>query len=99
MSKSRRVALFTVCLLLAFVQGWIVLKVYAVGVWLLYFGIVGAIPFLLLNGVHGDAEGLPGIFGGILYVVTNGAVYYLIVALILKLRKRRQERNRSSWAG
>jgi hypothetical protein len=53
----------------------------------------------LLNGVHGDAEGLPGIVGGILYVLTNGAVYYLIVTLILRLKKRRQQRSPSSRPG
>jgi hypothetical protein len=99
MSRSRRVALFTVCLLATLVQGWIVLRVYSVGAWLLYFGVVGAIPFLLLNGVHGDAEGLPGIVGGVLYVLTNGAVYYLIVTLILKLRRRRKARSRSNLLG
>jgi hypothetical protein len=70
----------------------VVLKFYALGVWLLYFGIVGAIPFLLLNGVHGDAGGRAGVVGGMLYVLTNGAVYYAIVTLLLRLRRRRRER-------
>ena len=83
---------FALCTLAAFVQGWVVLKFYALGVWLLYFGIVGAIPFLLLNGVHGDAGGLAGVVGGMLYVLTNGAVYYAIVTLLLRLRRRRRER-------
>jgi hypothetical protein len=74
------------------VQGWIVLKFYALGTWLIYLGIVGAIPFLILNGVHGDAEGLAGVVGGILYVLTNGAVYYAIVALFIGLRRRRRQR-------
>jgi len=96
MSKSPRVALFAVCLLAAFLQGWIILKVYAIWVvWLLYLGIAGAIPFLILNGPHGDAEGLPGIAGGILYVLTNGAVYYWIVSLVLRLRRRRQQHHPS----
>ena len=56
----------------------------------MYVGIVGAIPFLLLNGVHGDAEGLAGVVGGLLYVLTNGAVYYAIVTLVLRLGQRRQ---------
>jgi hypothetical protein len=99
MSRFRPVALFTICLSAAFAQGWIVLTFHSAGVWLLYFGVVGAIPFLLLNGVHGDAEGLMGIVGGILYVLTNGAIYYLIVNLILKLRRRRQRRSRSSRMG
>ena len=88
--ESRKIALFAVCLLAAFVQGWIVLKVHALGIWLLWFGIVGAIPFLLINGVHGDAEGAAGIIGGILYVLTNGAVYYAIVRLILWLKEKRK---------
>jgi hypothetical protein len=92
MKKSTKIALFAVCVFSSFLQGWITLKVYAVGVWLLYFGIVGAIPFLLLNGVHGDAEGAAGVVGGILYVLTNGAVYYWIVSLFLKLWRWRQER-------
>jgi hypothetical protein len=99
MSRFRPVALFTICLSAAFAQGWIVLTFHSAGVWLLYLGVVGAIPFLLLNGVHGDAEGLMGIVGGILYVLTNGAIYYLIVNLILKLRRRRQRRSRSSRMG
>jgi hypothetical protein len=49
MCRSRRVTLFAICVSAALVQGWIVLKVYAVGVWILYLGIVGAVPFLLLN--------------------------------------------------
>jgi hypothetical protein len=99
MGNSRRIALFAICVLAAFVQGWIVLKVHAVGIWLLYFGIVGAAPFLVLNGVHGDAEGLPGIVGGVPYVLTNGVVYYWIVTLILRLKSRRQRRSRSRRLG
>jgi hypothetical protein len=79
---------FALCVLAALVQGWVILKFYAVGVWLLYVGVVGAIPFLLLNGVHGDAEGLAGVVGGMLYVLTNGAVYYAIATLVLRLRRR-----------
>ncbi len=89
-TKSRRTILFALCVLASFLQGLIVLKVYAVGVWLLYFGIVGAIPFMLINGVHGDSEGSAGVVGGILYVLTNGAVYYFIVRAILRAREKRK---------
>jgi len=97
--SSRQIGLFTLCVFAAFVQGWIILKSYAFGIWLLYVGIVGAIPFLILNGVHGDAEGLPGVVGGILYVFTNGAVYYAIVLLLLRLSRGRGERTRSNPSG
>lgn len=89
-----QVTRFALCALAALLQGWVVLKFQALGVWILYLGIVGAIPFLLLNGVHGDAEGLAGIVGGILYVLTNGAVYYAVLTLLLRYRRRRQERAR-----
>ena len=89
--------LFAFCWLAALVQGWIVLKVYASWVFLLlYLGILGAIPFLLLNGVHGDSEGAAGVIGGILYVVVNGTVYYAVVVLWLRLRMRRQTRTTTS---
>ena len=90
MKRSRKLTLFTVCVIASFVQGWIVLKVYSVGVWLLFLGIVGSIPFLLLNGVHGDAEGIAGVVGGILYVLTNAATYYGLIVLFLRLKRRRQ---------
>ena len=37
-------------------------------------------------------KGLAGVVGGMLYVLTNGAVYYAIVTLLLRLRRRRRER-------
>jgi hypothetical protein len=84
---------FALCLLAAFVQGWIVLKVYASwALVLLYLGILGAIPFMMLNGVHGDSEGAAGIIGGILYVLVSGAVYYGIVVLVLHLWRKRRTR-------
>ena len=66
------------------------MKVYAVGIWIIWFGIVGAVPFMLLNGVHGDMKGWPGIVGGVLYVLTNGAVYYGVVMLIIRRRAARR---------
>ena len=94
MKVRGRPTLFGLCLLIAFVQGWIILKVYASWVLvLLYLGIIGAVPFLMLNGVHGDTEGAAGVIGGILYVLVNGAVYYGMVVLLLRLRRRTRTRS------
>jgi hypothetical protein len=90
MTRSRRIWLFALCVAGSFLQGLIALKVYAVGIWIMYFGIVGAIPFLFLNGVHGDFEGLPAIAGSVLYVLINGAVYYWIVTRIVRWRRARR---------
>ena len=96
MTRLKKVTTFAICVVASVAQGWIVLKVYSVGAWLLYFGIVGAIPFLLLNGVHGDAEGAAGVAGGILYVITNGAVYYGVIRLFLRLYQRRKQKRSTS---
>jgi|ERR1700677_1434763 hypothetical protein len=90
MTRSRRIWLFALCVAGSFLQGLIALKVYAVGIWIIWFGIVGAVPFMLLNGVHGDMKGWPGIVGGVLYVLTNGAVYYGVVMLIIRRRAARR---------
>jgi len=39
MNKSKKIVLYAACVSASLVQGWIVLKFYAVGVWLMYFGI------------------------------------------------------------
>ena len=91
MSRSHKLTVFAFCVLVAVVQGWIVLKFHSIwGLGLLYLGVVGAIPFLMLNGVHGDVGGATGVIGGILFVLTNGAVYYGCIALFRKLRRRRR---------
>lgn len=92
MSKAQKISvLFSFCILAAFIQGWIVLKSDSFGMLVLPFGILGAIPFMMLNGVHGDAEGASGVVGGILYVFTNGAVYFGITAYFLRLRQKRED--------
>jgi hypothetical protein len=89
MRKDTYFKLLALCQLAALIQGWIVLKVYAAWVLiLLYLGITGAIPFLMLNGVHGGMEGVAGVIGGILYVLINGFVYSGAVVLLLRLKGR-----------
>jgi hypothetical protein len=85
MNRSRKIRLFAICACVAFVQGWIALKVYSVGFWILVPGLIGAVPFLLLNGVHGDIGGAAGVVGGILFVITNGFVYYCAARLFAKI--------------
>jgi len=60
MKKSTKIALFALCVFSSFLQGWITLEVHTVGVWLLYFGIVGAIPFLLSTEYMEMLKALPG---------------------------------------
>ena len=55
---------------------------------LFFIGQVGVIPFLMVNGVHGDIEGAAGVVGGASFVLVNAAVYYGIVVGILRLRRR-----------
>jgi len=86
--RSGKIKLFVICALVAFVQGWIALKVYSIGFWVLVPAFIGAIPFLLLNGVHGDSEGAAGVVGGILFVVTNALVYYWIARLCAVIWRR-----------
>ena len=76
----------------AFLQGWIILKSVTFGSWFLRTTFVGAIPFLMLNGVHGDSEGASGFVGGVLFLLVNAAVYYGIAVLVLKLIRRRKLR-------
>jgi hypothetical protein len=62
----------------------------SVGLFFASLGIIGAIPFILINGVHGDMEGAPGIVGGTLFILVNAATYYAIASFILKRIKPRK---------
>ena len=37
--------------------------------------------FMMISGVHGDSGGAAGVVGGILFVATNGFVYYWVARL------------------
>ncbi len=79
----------TLCILFAFAQGWIILKSYTLfGLALLYLGFAGGIPFILVNGVHGDSGGVAGFVGGILFVLVNATAYYWIIRLAMHFLKR-----------
>jgi hypothetical protein len=97
-SEKRRLAL--ICLAVAIAVGWIPLHLYnSLGLCRLFLGIIGAIPFMLLNGVHGDMKGIRGIVGGVLFILVNAAVYYAISSYSLKrirLRKRKKASSTSA---
>jgi Na+-translocating ferredoxin:NAD+ oxidoreductase RnfA subunit len=78
--------------------GWLPFAFHSLNlVYVLMLGMIGAIPFMLINGVHGDMEGIRGIVGCVLFVVTNAAVYYGISSFILKqirVRKKRRTQHK-----
>jgi len=92
MKNSAKWRLAAICVAAAFVQGWILLKVMPPNLFvyiMLYVGLFGEIPFLLLNGVHGDSEGAAGFLGGVLFVIVNASVYYGIARLIFNFIRKR----------
>jgi len=94
-SEKRRLAL--ICVAVAVAVGWIPFHLHnSLGLCLGLLGIVGAIPFMLLNGVHGDMEGVRGIVGSVLFVFVNAAVYYTISSYFLKRIKIRKQKKSSA---
>ena len=93
MTASEKRWLAVICVAMAVAVGWIPLHFHGrFAICLVYLGVIGAIPFMLLNGVHGDMEGLPGFAGGVLFVLVNAAVYYGILSFLVKrLRSRKQK--------
>ena len=81
MKRFGKVTLYAICVCVAFVQGWIVLKVHTIAFWILVPELIGAIPFMMINGVHGDTGGAAGVVGGTLFVATSGFVYYWVATL------------------
>ena len=88
--NKRQWMLCALGMVLAVVEGWATLKVDHLWFPILFLGLPGSIPFLLLNGVHGDAEGAAGIVGGILYVLINGVIYWGILHLAIHLWIKRK---------
>ena len=82
MPVSRR-DLIPLCVVAAILVGWIGLKWYPFGIYVLYLGLPGAIPFLLVNGVHGGEGGVREVIAGTLFVLVNAWVYYLIARSIM----------------
>lgn len=83
---------FAVTLTLA--AGWAGLK--HTSIVLFYMGIVGVIPMILIEGVHGGGTHTENVVGGVIFVVVNGLFYYFVFNWMLaKMFKV----NRGSRAG
>ncbi len=72
---------FAVALTLA--AGWAGLK--GTSLTLFYVGIVGAIPMILIEGVHGGGTHVENIIGGVVFVFVNVMFYYFVLKWILAL--------------
>jgi hypothetical protein len=95
MTASDKRWLAFACLVAAFMIGWLPFAFHTRSlVYVLMLGVIGAIPFMLINGVHGDMEGIRGIVGCVLFVVINAGAYYGISSFILKqIRVRKQKKD------
>jgi len=70
---------FAVVLTLA--AGWAGLK--GISFALFCLGIVGAIPMILIEGVHGGGTHIENVVGGVVFVVVNVLFYYFVFNWIL----------------
>lgn len=68
-------------LLQTLVAGWSGLKGFSFALFCL--GIVGAIPMILIEGVHGGGTHAENMIGGILFVVVNVLFYYFVFQWVL----------------
>ena len=95
MTASEKRWLAIACLVAALMIGWLPLAFHSSSLfYVLMLGVIGAIPFLLINGVHGDMEGIRGIVGCVLFVVINAGIYYEISSFVLKrIRVRKQKKD------
>jgi hypothetical protein len=81
---------FVLALLVMLVAGWSGLK--AICLPLFYLGFVGAIPMMLIEGVHGGGTRAEDIIGGVVFVSVNVIFYYFVFHWILArvFRMRRE---------
>ena len=69
-------------LLLTLFAGWSGLK--GISFSLFCLGIVGAIPMILIEGVHGGGSHAENIFGGVVFVIVNVLFYYFAFQWMLR---------------
>jgi hypothetical protein len=95
MTASEKRLLAIACLVAAFMIGWLPFAFRSSNLfYVLMLGAIGTFPFLLINGVHGDMEGIRGFVGCVLFVVINAGIYYGISSFILKrIRARKQKKD------
>jgi hypothetical protein len=82
-------------LLLTLVAGWSALKGLSFALFCL--GTVGAIPMILIEGVHGGGTHAENIIGGVAFVLVNFLFYYLVFRWVFAriFGMRRETRGRS----
>jgi len=67
--------------LLTLVAGWSGLKGFSFALFCL--GIVGAIPMILIEGIHGGGTHVENMIGGLIFVVVNVLFYYFVLQWVL----------------
>jgi hypothetical protein len=67
--------------LLTLATGWAALE--HTSIVLFYIGIIGAIPMILIEGVHGGGTHTENLVGGVVFVVVNVVFYYFVFKWIL----------------
>lgn len=72
---------FSFAVVLTLAAGWAGLN--HTSVVLFYMGIIGAIPMILIEGVHGGGTNTENVIGGAVFVVVNVVFYYLVFKWIL----------------
>src|SRR5438445_722099 len=91
MNRSRQLKVWSLffAVVLTLAAGWAALK--HTSLVLFYMGIVGAVPMILTEGVHGGGTHAENMIGGTLFVVVNVLFYYLIfnwtLAKLLKIHR------------
>jgi hypothetical protein len=85
-------SLFAVVLTLA--AGWAGLR--HTSIVLFYMGIIGAIPMILIEGVHGGGTHNENVVGGVVFVVVNILFYYFVFNWMLAKIFKMDRGNRGS---
>lgn len=85
-------------LLLTLLAGWSGLKGTSFALFCL--GIVGAIPMILIEGVHGGGTHVENIIGSVAFVFVNFMFYYVVLrwalARIFRMHRDTRRRNQDS---
>jgi len=68
-------------IVLTLIAGWSGLKGFSFALFCL--GIAGAIPMILIEGVHGGGTHGLDIIGGVVFVVVNFSFYYFVLRWVL----------------
>ncbi len=79
--KQLKVWSFSFAVVLTVAAGWAGLK--HASIVLFFLGIIGAIPMILIEGVHGGGTHIENAIGGSVFVVVNVLFYFLVFNWVL----------------